>query len=240
MSVRRFRPIAHIPWPVLLGFVIVLSSQIALKIIKSENAEFAFKPMSLPYSEAFYRAAFLGSFHLASDLILINLQLHDSQAGRFHDYEKLDYSVLIDWIKLSNDLNPQSHYPGFLLSRVYGSVNDEQKLRQVVEVIEELFDQNPAVNWRRMTEAILIAKHRIGDLQLALKLAQKISDLDSSYDLPRWARDMHLVVLDQMGEKEAAMTLIASILQTDNTLGNDERRFLEHRLLKIQQELLAN
>ncbi len=237
--VRRFRPVAHIPWPVLLGFAVIFATQVAVKILDTDGEQFSFKPLPAPHSEVFYRAAFLGSSHLASDLLLINLQLHDTQGGRFHDYSKLDYETLSDWIMLSNSLNPQSHYPGFLMSRVYGGVNDKQKLAQVVSVIDGLFDQNPMVNWRRMTEAVLIAKHRIGDLELALKLSQKISDLDPSYDLPRWARDMHLVVLDQMGEKEAAMTLIASILQTDETLGNDERRFLEDRLSKIQQELLA-
>ena len=134
-------------------------------------------------------------------------------------------------------LNPLSDYPGFLASRVYSQNPDDDKVRAMISVIERLFEADPRRHWRRMTEAVLLAKHRLKDLPLALELARQVRLMPESIETPRWARDMEIIVLDEIGEKEAALRLISSLLQSGAITDRDEKRFLEQRLLKIQQAL---
>ena len=110
----------------------------------------------------------------------------------------------------------------------------------MVVLIEELFELNPRQHWRRMTEATLLAKHQLNDLPLALRLAEKISALPKSIEMPFWARDMEIVLLDELNQHQSAQLLISSLLQSGDITDPDEIRFLQFRLLRIQQILSEN
>jgi len=91
-----------------------------------------------------------------------------------------------------------------------------------------------------MTEACLLLKHQLNDLPAALKVAEQISSLPKTMKLPFWARDMKLVLLDELNQYESAQILISSMLQSGEITDEDELRFLKGRLLKIQQALSRN
>jgi hypothetical protein len=110
----------------------------------------------------------------------------------------------------------------------------------MVEFIDTLFDKNPQQHWRRLTEACLLAKHQLEDLDLALRLAKKLADLPGDIKLPYWARDLKLVLLDNLGQLESAQLLILSMLKSGEIKDPDEKRFLKFRLLRIQQQLSKN
>jgi hypothetical protein len=137
-------------------------------------------------------------------------------------------------------MNPDSGYAAFLASRVYAATPDSDQLRKMVDLIERLFQANPELHWRRMTEASLLAKHRLVDLPRALQLAQQVAALPKSIALPYWARSMQVVLLDELNELESAQLLISSMLQDGQIDDPDEIRFLRNRLLKIQQSMSAS
>jgi hypothetical protein len=199
-----------------------------------------YKQLPEPASVDFYRALSLGSDRLMSYLLLLNVQLHDNQEGLHRKYTNINYTTLSHWLLSLYELNPHSDYPAFLATRVYSNVPDKARIRKMIDVVETLFQKNPQQHWRRMTEACLLAKHQLQDLNLALILAQKIHALPAEIKLPFWARDMKLVLLDELGQYESAQLLISSLLQGGDIEDPDERRFLEFRLLKIQQALLKN
>ncbi len=234
------RKITDIPLWVLFGFVVFLSLQLAHHYYFKTNALVSYKSLNPPRSLSFYRVMSLGSEQLASYLLLIGVQLHDNQKGRHVNYRHIDYQTLSDWLLLLYKMNPASDYPGFLASRIYGQIKDPVKVRMMIEVIRQLFEQDPARHWRRMTEACLLAKHQLKDLPLALELAKEVADLPKSVALPFWARDMKLVLLDELNELESAQLLISSLLQSGEIKDPDELRFLKFRLLKIQQQMLSN
>ena len=91
-----------------------------------------------------------------------------------------------------------------------------------------------------MTEACLLLKHQLNDLPAALKVTEQIADLPKSMKLPFWARDMKLVLLDELNQFESAQLLISSMLRSGEITDKDEIRFLQARLLKIQQVLSKN
>ena len=91
-----------------------------------------------------------------------------------------------------------------------------------------------------MTEACLLLKHQLNDLPAALEVAERIAALPGTIKIPFWARDMKLVLLDELNELESAQLLISSMLQSGEIEDRDEIRFLQSRLLKIQQSLLKS
>ncbi len=230
----------QVPLVVLVGFVLMLGLQLGYHHFYQQSLQSSFTQLSRPADASFYRSLAMGSDRLWSYLLLLNVQLHDNQKGRHVNYSQLDYRVLRQWLLTLYELNPQSEYPAFLASRIYSQVDDPQKIRLMIDLIDELFERNPEQHWRRMTEASLLAKHQLADLPLALSLAQQVAALPESYDLPFWARDMQLVLLDELNQYESAQLLISSLLESGNIKDRDEVRFLQHRLLKIQQKLLEN
>ena len=179
----------------------------------------------------------MGSEKLLSYLLVMRLQLHDNQAGKHVRYSRLDYERLVDWLDQIHRLNTQSEYTMLLASRVYSQTRDRDRLRIILEFIDRTFMQNPQLHWRRLAEASVIAKHKLGDLQLALQMAEKLSSQPASVEMPRWARDMQFILLGDMNEFETAITIIVALLQSEAVNDPDEARFLQEKLLYFQQKL---
>ena len=179
----------------------------------------------------------MGSQQLFGYLLVIRLQLHDNQAGKHIRYSQLNYERLVDWLDAINQLNTQSEYPTMLASRVYSQTQDKTRLKIILEFIDRTFMKNPQLHWRRLAEASVIAKHKLGDLQLALQMAEKLSSQPASVVMPRWARDMQFILLGDMNEFETAMTVVVALLQSEAVNDPDEERFLRERLLYYQQKL---
>ena len=179
----------------------------------------------------------MGSEQLFSYLLVMRLQFHDNQAGKHIRYSQLDYERLVDWLDQIYQLNPQSEYPTMLASRVYSQTKDKVRLKIILEYIDRTFMYNPQLHWRRLAEASVIAKHQLGDLQLALQMAEKLSRQPTSVIMPSWARDMQFILLGDMNEFETAITIIVALLQSEAVNDPDEARFLKEKLLYFQQKL---
>ena len=96
---------------------------------------------------------------------------------------------------------------------------------------------DPQLHWRRLAEASVIAKHQLGNLPLALQMADKLSGQPASVEMPRWARDIQFILLGDMNEIETAITIIVALLQSDAVNDPDELYFLREKLLYFQQKL---
>ena len=86
--------------------------------------------------------------------------------------------------------------------------------------------------WRWMVGAVLTAKHRLQDLPLALALARQITEADAQ--VPSWARQMQIFVLEDLGELEAAEILAGGLLSSGVISSAQERNFLDKRLEKLR------
>lgn len=235
---RTERPFKTLPRILLIGFLATLVIQVLLAQFSLYRDELAYKPLSAPLTASTYRIVAMGSDDLMSYLLAIKLQLHDNQSGKYIRYEQINYSTLVDWLDQIVRLNVQSEYPTMLASKVYSQTTDKKSLRIMVDFIQRNFDQNPQLHWRRMTEATIFAKHKLGDLELALSLAEQLSSQPAEVIMPHWARDMQFILLGEMNEFEASITIIAALLESGSITDLDEQRFLKGKLLDFQQKLL--
>jgi len=117
-------------------------------------------------------------------------------------------------------------------------VTDEEKQRKMIHYISEKFIENPDDRWPFMTHAVYIAKHRIKDMQLALKCAQLIRQYAKDDNIPYWAKQMEIFVLEDMGELESAMVIIGGLLESGELKDPHQRKFLGQRLdeIKLRQK----
>ncbi len=221
----------------MIGFLILFGLQVLVHQATMYQKAVNYRPLASPFAATIYQGLSMGSEQLFSYLLAIRLQLHDNQAGKHIRYSQLDYQRLVDWLDQIYQLNTQSEYTMLLASRVYSQTRDKARLRTILEYIDRTFIQNPQLHWRRLAEASVIAKHQLGDLQLALQMADKLSSQPASVEMPRWARDIQFILLGDMNEFETAIMIIVALLQSEAVNDPDEARFLQEKLLYFQQKL---
>jgi len=234
---RTERPLLSLPRPLLLAFMLLLLAQIVFHHFDRERLQAQYRGLGKPFNAAVYRELSMGSGQLMSYLLAIRLQLHDNQAGRHFRYSLIDYGLLVKWLERITELNPQSEYPMLLASRGYTATGDRRQLRQILDFIERRFDDDPQLHWRRLAEASVIARHKLGDLQMALGMARKLARQPASVEMPHWARDIEFLLLAELNELESAIAIIVALLQTEAVNDPDERRFLQSKLSELQQKL---
>ena len=72
-------------------------------------------------------------------------------------------------------------------------------------------------------------------LMLALKYARGIDSLTTAREVPLWARQMGVFILEDMNEFEAARIMLGGLLETGQIKDAGELRFLEGRLKALEE-----
>ena len=148
--------------------------------------------------------------------------------------QPLDYPRLIGWLRAILDLDPASQYPLFAAVRVYAEVPDPARSRLMLEFIYEQYLADPDRRWPWLAHAALLAKHRLHDLPLARRYAAAIDRHTKAADVPLWARQMEVFILEDMNELEAARILLGGLLASGRISDPDEARFLRHKLEELE------
>ena len=226
--------IGAVPRPVLALLVLGLLAQIAWH--GAQRIPVA-QPEGLPQAPggATLRALSLGEAVLMGKLLMLWLQAFDNQPGISIPFRELDYERLEAWLRTILSLDPRAQYPLLAASRLYAEVPDEARQRRMLEFVYEQFHEDPDRRWRWLAHAAILAKHRRKDLPLALKYARAISDSASGPQVPFWARDMTLLVLEDMGEIESARILVGGLLDSGEITDAHEVWFLRNKLRQLDE-----
>lgn len=237
---RGERPLKHVPRPLLIGFAVLFGLQLLIHHREQQASAASYRQLSSPLAADTYRALSMGSAQLAGYLLALRLQLHDNQAGRHFSYRMIDYAILVEWLERITEISRGTEYPMLLASRVYSSTGDRGRLRRVIAFIERRFEDDPQKHWRRLAEACLLAKHKVGDLELALRLARRLAQQPASVVMPQWARDFEFLLLAELNELESAIAIIQAMLQSGAVTDPDELIFLREKLSDFQQKLFES
>ncbi len=155
------------------------------------------------------------------------------------DIPELDYGRLAGWLKMALALDPRSAYPLFAAARVYAEVPDERRSRMMLELVHEEFLRDPNRRWPALAHAALLAKHRLKDLPLARRYAAAIDRHTTASDVPLWAKQMQIFILEDMNELEAARIMLGGLLESGEVNDPNEQRFLRQRLEELEARLHA-
>ena len=82
----------------------------------------------------------------------------------------------------------------------------------------------PNRRWPWLAHAALLAKHRLNDLPLARRYARRSSATRPPRDVPLWARQMEIFILEDMNELEAAKIMLGGLLERGRASTTPPRR----------------
>jgi hypothetical protein len=220
-------------WVLVLG-ALALATQIAWQALRDARIDRASDLPPSPGAPALRLASF-GEAEAGARLTMLYLQSYDYGAGNTTPYQKLDYRRLVDWLGAILELDPRSQYPLFAAARVYTETTDLARLRIALAFVYEQFLRDPDRRWPWLAHAALLAKHRLNDLPLARRYAQALERHTRARDMPLWAKQMEIFILEDMNELEAAKIMIGGLLQSGTITDPAELRFLKQRLEELEK-----
>jgi hypothetical protein len=227
------RPISAVPGALLALLALGLAAQIALKAAAPSPKASAGDLPPAPGIGALRLASFGDPVALAKGLMLY-LQAFDYQSGTRVPYRDLDYDRLETWLARILELDPRGQYPLLAASRLYAEVPVEAKQRSMLEFIYRQFLVDPNRRWPWLAEAAVIAKHRLHDLPLARRYAHAIQRYAVAENVPLWAKQMEVFILEDMNELETARLIIGGYLQNRAIKDPAELKFLEEHLKQLE------
>lgn len=235
----RERPLSDVPRWVVVFFAMGLIIQVAWHGFRPGPRVDA-QALPVPASLQALQIASFGDPWVTAKLLVIWLQAFDNQPGISIAFRELDYDRVQGWLTRSLQLDPRAHYPLLAASRLYGGVSYPSKQRQMLEFVYQQFLLDPDRRWRWLAHAAITAKHQLGDIDLALKYAQAITEHASAEHVPGWAKHMSVAVLEDMGELDAAILLIGRLLNSGFITDAHEIRFLGRKLEELNSQALNN
>jgi hypothetical protein len=227
----RERPVTAVPPPVIAVMVATLLIHMAWQASRSGPAAHA-DTLTPPYRVSTVRVLCGNEVIVAAQLSALYLQAFDNQPGISVPFRELDYSIVERWLDLMLELDPRTHYPLMMASQLYSQVPDAAKQRLMLDFVHRGFLADPERRWRWLAHAAILAKHRLKDLPRALRYADDLAR--HAPRAPSWVRHMRIFILEDMGEREAAMVLLGGLLEGGEVTDPHEIRFLSQRLQSMK------
>lgn len=223
----RERPLTVVPRWVLALLVAAVLAQLTLAGTRLRPVARAEALAPVP-PVVWLRVAAAGEPIAFSYGMALYLQAFDNQPGISIPFSELDYPRVIGWLAAMLDLDPRNQYPLLLATQVYAGVSDPARKRLMADFVHEQFLRDPEQRWRWLAYTAILAKHRLRDPNLALRYARDIARLATT--APSWARQMHIFILEDIGEIESAKILLGGLLASGEVKDERELLFLTERL----------
>ncbi len=234
---HKERPVSDVPVSVKIFLLIALILQLLWHSVQEPVVARA-EDLAPPLSTRTYVMSSFGEPIAVSKFLNLWLQAFDNQPGASISFHQLNYPRLTKWLDTILELDPRGHYPMLVAARVYGSIKDPEKQRIMTEYIFYKFNENPNKYWRWLAHAIITAKHEIKDNELALKYAHALAEKATGKNVPYWAKDMKIIVLEDMGEVEAAKILVGALIDSGEISDPYELNFLTRKIATLEEKLL--
>ena len=233
---RDERPLSHVSTPVLALLAAGLALQIGLHAMAPEPEARA-HDLTQPPSATLLRLASLGEPIALAKILMLQLQAFDYQSGTRIPYKDLDYTRLEAWLSRILELDPASQYPLLAAARLYAEVPREAKQRSMMDFIYRQYLLDPNRRWPWLAHATFLAKHRLKDMDLALKYAAALQKYTTAKDVPAWVTTMEIFIREDMNELETARMMIGGLLASARIIDRAELSFLESRLREMEERL---
>jgi F0F1-type ATP synthase delta subunit len=172
----------------------------------------------------------------------LRLQNTGDTFGRVTPLKDYDLEKIKEWFLLLDKFNHRSNLLPNMAAYYFSQTQDKEQTRYMAEYLYSHAMQNPSTKWWWLAQAVYLANHRLKDRPWALEMAKELAAVEG--EMPWWARQMPAFILEEMGDREAAMKIIESILDNYKDIPPNELRFMkyfiEERLKEIAPDALQS
>ena len=230
------KPLKAVPLAVVALLVLALLSQVLWQANRPPEWVRA-RARDLPPapSLAALRLAALGEPVALAKATMLYVQGFDEPAGASIAWRDMDYGAVTAWLHRVLELDPRGQYPLLAASEVYGAVSDPARARMMLEFVHDRFNEDPQRRWPWLAHAALVARHQLHDLPLARRYARAIRLRATGPQVPAWARELELFILEDMNELDSARALIGGLLRDGRITDPHELQFLTERLERLER-----
>ena len=227
------RSLRSVPLKILALLLICLTLQLMFASTQPKPQAQA-HALGAPPSTPLLRLISFGEPIALAQMMTLYLQAFDNQPGISIPFNNLDYSRVTIWLSRILELDSRGQYPLMMASQLYSQVPDTAKQRYMLAFVYRAFFDDSAHRWPWLAHAAIMAKHRLHDLPLALQYAQAIAKHAKGKDVPHWAQQMPIFILEEMGEAESAKIMLGALLANGTITDSHEIHFLTKRLEALE------
>lgn len=178
-------------------------------------------------SELSVKAFSFGDEQFYFRTLAFDLQNAGDTFGRFTALKLYNYEKLYHWFSLLDKLDSKSHFVPSIAAYYYSQTQNTPDIKYVVKYLEETSEKDLYNKWWWMSQAVYLANHKLEDKDWALRLAYKLASTPRN-DIPLWAKQMPAFILEQKGEEQQAMQIIADILKNVDKIDEGELNFMSY------------
>ena len=229
------RPWSSVPRPLCWLLAACLLLQLGWRVAQ-QHAPAQVRPLPAPPPPAVARLASLGEPLAMAKAMLLYLQSFEDQPGVSLAWRQLDYDRLAGWLETAQTLDPRSQYALVAASVVYAGVSDPQRARRMLTFVAASFAADPQRRWPAMAQAVLVARHQLHDLPLALAYARQLRQLATGPQVPAWVREMEAFILEDMDQLDSARLVIGGLIASGQISDPHELAFLARRLDELARK----
>lgn len=159
--------------------------------------------------------SFLGDEALAYRVWSLALQNFGNAGGNYEPLKNYNYDSVSRWFYLLDSLDPQSDFVPLLAAYYFGATqNPVEQLPPVIAYLERIGIRPEKEKWRWLAQAVYLARHRMKNMEEALRLAKKLGSVYRP-GMPAWTLQTQALITSDMGDKQAAYALLKAMLATE-------------------------
>ncbi len=167
----------------------------------------------VPPAERSLKLAFLDDGVFAYRVWGLALQ-NFGNIGETQPLKNYNYDYLGKWFFLMDGLDPHSNFMPYLAAYYFSATQNPAQLPAVIKYLEMVGKKPEQGKWRWLAQAAYLARHRMNDMDEALRLARELGAIYKP-GMPLWTRNMEPMLRADMGDRQAAYLLALEILKSD-------------------------
>ena len=160
------------------------------------------------------KISFLDDSALAYRVSGLTLQ-NFGNVGESQNLKNYNYKHLAGWFSLMDALDVHSNYVPYFAAYYFGATPDDKQVEPVIKYLETVGVRPEPGKWRWLAQAAFLARHRLKDMDWAMRIAQKLGSIYDPKTMPTWTRNMEPMLTADMGDRQAAYLLMLEILKSD-------------------------
>lgn len=171
-------------------------------------------------------------------VLAFQIQITGDTFGRFTPLRDYDMNKLYHWFKLLDTLDARSDMMPSMAAYYYSQTQHTPDIRYMVDYLYEHATNDIEHKWWWLVQAIYLAMHKLGDMDLALKVAKPLVD----EHVPVWAQQMAAVVHEKRGEMGDALQIMETIKDNAKEIPERDLKYMIyfvkerlHRLDKLEE-----